>query len=33
MTYGALNTVTMADAQHAWEVISGLLNWACQSLT
>jgi len=33
-----LNTVTTADAEHAWEAISdvsnvGLLNWELQSLT
>ena len=38
MTYGALNTITMAYAEHAWEAISdvsnvGLLNWKRQSLT
>ena len=37
MTYGALNTVTTADAKHAWEAISnvsnaGLMNWERQSL-
>ena len=38
MTYGALNTVTTADVDHASEAISdvsnvGLLNWERQSLT
>ena len=38
MKYGALNTVTTADAEHAWEAISnvsnvGLLNWERHSLT
>ena len=38
MTYGALNTVTTADVEHAREAISdvsnvGLLNWERQSLT
>ena len=38
MTYGALNTITMADAEHAWEAICnvcnvGLMNWEPQSLT
>ena len=38
MTYGAVNTVTTADVEHATEAISdvsnvGLLNWQCQSLT
>ena len=38
MTYGALNTVTTADAEHAREAISdvsnvGLLNRERQSLT
>ena len=38
MTYGAVNTVTTADAEHTWEAISdvsnvGLLNWERQSLT
>ena len=37
MTYGALNTVTMADVEHARDAISdvsnvGLLNWERQSL-
>ena len=37
MTYGALNTVTTADVEHAREAISnvsnvGLLNWKHQSL-
>jgi len=37
MTYGALNTVTTADVEHAREAISdvsnvGLLNWERQSL-
>jgi len=37
MTYGALNTVTTADVDHASEAISdvsnvGLLNWERQSL-
>ena len=37
MTYGALNTVTTADVQHAREAINdvsnvGLLNWERQSL-
>ena len=35
MTYGALNTVTTADAKHTWEAISnvsnaGLMNWERQ---
>ena len=38
MTYGALNTITTADVEHAWEAINkvsnvGLLNWERQSLT
>ena len=38
MTYGALNTINMADVEHAWEAISdvsnvGLSNWKRQSLT
>ena len=38
MTYGALNTVNMADVEHAREAISdvsnvGLLNWERKSLT
>ena len=38
MTYGALNTVTTADVEHAIEAISdvsnvSLLNWERQSLT
>ena len=38
MTYGAVNTVTKADVEHATEAISdvsnvGLLNWERQSLT
>jgi len=39
MTYGVLNTVTMADVEHAREAIIsdvsnvGLLNWERQSLT
>ena len=37
MTYGALNTVTTANVEHAREAISdvsnfGLLNWERQSL-
>ena len=38
MTYGALNTITTTDAEHAWGAIRdvsnvGLLNWESQSLT
>ena len=38
MACGALNTVTTADVEHAWEDISdvsyvGLWNWERQSLT
>ena len=38
MTYGAVNTVTTADVEHAREAISdvsnvGLLNWEHQTLS